>query len=118
MSATDDPIIGGDTPFVPFSEAYRAFGPDHKVLRMEVEGQEATRAMQQAICAIQWRIEEQEPSRPKDMPHREFMRQFVAGANHDLRALGIEPLLSIQEIEHLSNHETIIAACEAGKKPR
>lgn len=112
----DGIIIGGDTPFVPFSEAARVFPQGHRPLQIAVDGQEATRVTFVAMCAMMRRltINGECPLRPGDPPLDEFMRQFIAGANHDLRAAGLGPLISIAEVERLSEHPQIVAACVKG----
>jgi hypothetical protein len=115
MPADDNPIIGGDTPFVPASESYRAFGKDHAPIYCKIDGKEATRELQLTVCAMMWRMEEVEPHLPEGMTHREFMRSFVAGANHDLRALGLGPLISMTEVEHWAAHPDIVTAIDKSR---
>ena len=101
---SDDFILGGDTPFVPASEAYRVLGADHRPLAMKVDGKEATRDMHLVMCAMMWNIAKEKPM--PDMPHDEFMRQYIAGANHDLRAMGL-PMLSITEVRRVANTDAM-----------
>lgn len=113
--AADDPILGGETPFVSFSDGARFFGPGHKPMRVEVKGVEATRDVFLMMCAMMRRLllNGQLAQRPGDPPLDEFMREYIAGANHDLRAAGLHPLISIAEVVALSEHPKIVAACAA-----
>lgn len=111
MHSDDDVILGGDTPFVPASEAYRAFGADHRPLGMSVEGREATRGMHLIMCAMMWNIAKEKPM--PDISHEEFMRQYIAGANHDLRAMGF-PMLSITEVRRWADSDAIRSASTGG----
>lgn len=115
MSGRPNPnngIVGGDTPFVPFSEADRMLPKGHRPLAIEIDGKPATRELNVAICAMTWRMIEDEPDKShlEGLTHRQFMEQFIAGANHDMRALGVGPLLSMAEVEGLANHPAIVAA--------
>jgi hypothetical protein len=114
MTRERDFIVGGDTPFVQASDGPRAFGADHRPLKMEVDGKEATRAMHLTMCALQRQmlVSGEIKLHPDDPPIDEFMRQFIAGANHDLRLVGL-PMLSIAEVNRYSELPEIIAACKA-----
>jgi hypothetical protein len=112
--ANRDGILGGDTPFLSPSDAWHYLGPDHRAFRIEIDGKEATRSVQVYCCAamlLMYREDE-----PDEAKVAEVMIGFVAGANHDLVALGLHPLISMQEVERLASHPQVVAA--VGKSRR
>ena len=105
----DDDLLGGDTPFIPAAEMALRF-PEHKPMNVKIEGQPATRAFDLEMCAMMWGVALEEPL---PCTHDEFMRGYIGGANADLRALGLGPLISLDEVRQ--RYEQLKAADTDGK---
>jgi hypothetical protein len=118
---SDADLLGGDTPFISPSavpshkrQLKADTGLDHKPLRIKIEGNEATRDVNVVLCALAWIQNEREPMR--GVTHEEFMKGFIAGANTDMMALGIGPLISIAEVKSLATHPQMIAASDQAQE--
>lgn len=97
--ATDDPIIGGDTPYMLAIEAQNHLPASHRATRFMKDGEDHTRIIQLGVLAAAWNEFATYPESELGAPHPEFMRQMIAGANTGLRTLGIAPLISIPEVQ-------------------
>lgn len=113
MSADRDEngiLLGGDTPFMQASDAWRYQSPGYKATRFVKDGRDETRIIQLGLLACAWNMFHEKAAQPGDPDGigdpREFMREMIAGANTDLRALDIEPLISMGEVERLAPHMT------------
>lgn len=103
----DDVIVGGETPYISPSQLDRVL-PGHQTNRYMVEDRDVSREMALAVCAITWNVVKEKPLADWGTTHAAFMRHFIAGANNDLRILGL-PLLSIAEVEARSAHPDVLA---------
>lgn len=103
------PIIGGETPFFSPSDVPRVradirdvTGIDHKPLGIEIDGKDQTRLIKLVLCAMTYNaIHGLDPRLPMENmgDPDEFLREFVAGANTDLMAMGKGPLISLTEVK-------------------
>lgn len=94
-------ILGGETPFVAASDMPFACGPGVvplPAMRFYVDGVDQTRSV---TCAMLASIQRGGRDVYADNADglREFMQGAIAGANTDLRALGISPLISFAEVD-------------------
>lgn len=94
-------ILGGDTPFFAASDAPFLYPPgfDHQPFTVAIEGKDQTRNVKCFLLAGMQNL-----ARLKGYPNdsaglKQFMREATAGANTDLRALGIGPLISLAEVD-------------------
>ena len=95
---TERELLGGETPFVAASDAPFVFGSEHRPLSVEIDGKPATRAVNLYICALMWNQSLKMSEEKLRCSHADLMRGFIAGANTDMRALGVGPLISIDEV--------------------
>ncbi len=120
----DCPIIGGDTPFIPFSDLHRvrthnkkAGVPETKPFRLiDPAGVDRTRETQFVLCVMEWwMMESGETPAPEGMTLQGFMHGFIAGANTDLRAMAM-PMISMAEVERWAHNHAFIAWATAQKE--
>jgi len=90
-----DDLLGGETPFLSASDMALRGDGTHRPLSIAIDGIPATRVFNLEMCALMWGIALE---KPLPCTHDEFMRGYLGGANTDMRALGLGPLLSMAEV--------------------